>query len=187
MHVTMEEFSKIYVPLIGAAISLLSVVIALTALRFARADRQEKRREDREDADRRGQERLEEQKAAEADALRRQQQALLDALQGEKEAVGFMALQLVRQPKLVTDENRFRLFSALCLAFVFESSSRARALVLEALRSFSKDEGAYTEITELLEGIDRDFKAYESALGPGELTDYYPRIRKLKACLRPGQ
>jgi hypothetical protein len=37
----MEEFAKIYVPLISAMISLLSVSIALTALRYSRQDRRE--------------------------------------------------------------------------------------------------------------------------------------------------
>ncbi len=40
----MEEFAKLYVPLISAVISLVSVSIALTALRYSRQDRREQQR-----------------------------------------------------------------------------------------------------------------------------------------------
>ncbi len=83
-----------------------------------------------------------------------------------------MALQLSREPHLVTDSNRTRLFSALCLAFVFESSSRARALVLKTLQEFSaKDEVYRRLITGILEEVEADFHAYESKVGKKELTE----------------
>jgi len=164
----MEEFAKIYVPLISSLISLISVSIAFLSLRYARRDRREQ------------------QRAAAADALRREQEGLFTALQGEKEAVGFMALQLSREPQLVTDSNRTRLFSALCLAFVFESSSRARALVLKTLQKFSADSEAYRLITGILDEIEADFRAYESEIAPEELADYFVRIMKLKGSLRGG-
>ncbi len=163
----MEEFAKTYVPLISALISLVSVSIAFMALHYSR------------------QERREQQRVAELDALRRQQESLLAALQGEKEAVGFMALQMAREPRLVNDSNRTRLFSALCLAFVFESSSRARALVLKTLRTFSADSPTYHLITGILEEVEADFRAYESEIGPEELKKYLERIGKLKSSLRP--
>jgi hypothetical protein len=180
----METWTKVYVPLISALISLVSVSIAFLTLRYGRNDRQEQRREAEVAAARQAEERREVQKAAEADSLRRQQQALLDALQGEKEAVAFMAIQLVREPHLITDSNRHRLFSALCLAFVFESSSRARALVLQALRTFSRNDGFYATIVSILDEILSDFEVYERDLGPNELNEYFPRIRGLKARLR---
>jgi hypothetical protein len=198
----MEEFAKTYVPLIGALISLVSVLIAFFTLRHARNDRLEERRaaeadarrreqERREqqeaaerDAIRREQERSEQQKAAEADALRREQETLFTALQGDKEAVAFMALQLSRDPHLVTESNRTRLFSAMCLAFVFESSSRARALVLKTLRQFSVDDRSYGVITEILNEIEADFRAYDKGVGEDELKDYLKRIKKLKESLR---
>jgi hypothetical protein len=97
-----------------------------------------------------------------------------------------MALQLSREPRLVTDSNRTRLFSALCLAFVFESSSRARALVLKTLQKFSADSEAYGLITGILDEIETDFRAYESEIGPQELAKYFDRIGKLKGNLRGG-
>ena len=182
----MEEFAKTYVPLISALISLVSVSIAFLSLRSTRKDRQEQQRAAEADALRRDHERQEQQRAAEADSLRREQEALFAALQGEKEVVGFMALQLSREPQLVTKSNRTRLFSALCLAFVFESSSRARALVLKTLRNFSMDDEAYNVITGILDEVRDDFSAYEKEIGPDELKDYLKRIKKLKGSLRMG-
>ncbi|KVT85703.1 hypothetical protein WK59_12090 [Burkholderia ubonensis] len=181
----MEEFAKTYVPLASALISLVSVLIALVSLRYARKDRHEQQRAAEADAQRRDKERAEQQRAAAADSLRREQQALFDALQGEKESVGFMAIQLSRDPQLVTNENRHRLFSALCLAFVFESSSRAKALVLKALRNFSKDDAMHSVIVSILKEIEDDFFDYEKEIGPGELKEYYPRIENLRKNLRP--
>lgn len=40
----MEEFAKVYVPLISALISLVSVTVALTAIRYSRQDRREQQR-----------------------------------------------------------------------------------------------------------------------------------------------
>lgn len=164
---SMEEFAKIYVPLVSALISLVSVSVAFMALRYARQDRREQ------------------QRLAELDALRRQQDGLLMAFQGEKEAVGFMALQLAREPRLINDSNRTRLLSALCLAFVFESSSRARALVLRTLRNFSADSSTHLLITGILDEVEADFRAYESEIGPEELKKYLERMERLKSSLRP--
>jgi hypothetical protein len=164
----MEEFAKIYVPLISAVISLVSVSIALTALRYSRQDRRDQ------------------QRVVELDALRRQQEGLMAALQGEKESVGFMALQLARDPQLINESNRTRLLSALCLAFVFESSSRARALVLKTLRNLSGDNPTYGQITSILDEVMADFSAYEAEIGPEELKKYLERLEKLKSSLRQG-
>ena len=164
----MEEFAKIYVPLISAVISLISVSIALTALRYSRQDRREQ------------------QRIAELDALRRQQEGLMAALQGEKESVGFMALQLARDPNMINESNRTRMLSALCLAFVFESSSRARALVLKTLRNLSVDDETYEQITSILKEVMADFIAYEDDIGPEELKKYRERLKKLESSLRQG-
>jgi hypothetical protein len=166
----MEEFAKVYVPLISALISLVSVSIAFMTVYYSRRDRRER------------------QRAAQVDAVRREQESLLAALQGEKEAVGFMALQLAREPQLVTESNRPRLFSAMCLAFVFESSSRARALALKALRNFSRDSDARRVITEILDEVANDFRAYEAEIGKEELKKYLDRINSLKGSLsvKPG-
>ena len=160
--------AEVYVPLATAVISLVATIVALLALSYSRRDRAES------------------QRALELDALRRQQDALLSSLQGDKEAVGFMALQLVRDPQLVTDANRTRLFCALCLAFVFESSSRARALILKALQTFAAEEPGAVEIRGILSEMETDFRAYEQEIGKDELTKYFDRIHKLRAALPTG-
>jgi hypothetical protein len=163
-----EKFADIYVPLISAVISLVSVLIALTALRYSRQDRREQ------------------QRVAELDALRRQQDGLMAALQGEKESVGFMALQLARDPTLINESNRTRLLSALCLAFVFESSSRARALVLRTLRQLAGDNAIHGDINSILDEVIADFSAYEAEIGPEELKEYLEKLENLKGSLRGG-
>ena len=56
------------------------------------------------------------------------------ALQGEKEAVAYVAYQ-VREIGLPDDEeHRSELLASLCLAAIFTKSDRTRALVLSALR-----------------------------------------------------
>jgi hypothetical protein len=55
----MEEFTKTYVPLISALISLISVSIAYLSLRYARKDRREQQEAAISDAERRNQERQE--------------------------------------------------------------------------------------------------------------------------------
>ncbi|MGB7208771.1 MAG: hypothetical protein WBD27_08955 [Pyrinomonadaceae bacterium] len=169
----MEEFAKTYVPLISALISLVSVLIAFFALWWARKDRREQQKAADADANRR-------EKIAEADAHRREQEALLAALQGEKESVGFMALELLRNQSLITDANRDRIFTVLCLAFVFDSSSRVRALVSKTLKKFSADTKAKPIIIENLLNLEKDFEIYEKEIGEKELTKYIDRIKLLK-------
>jgi len=150
------DLKDLWIPLITACVSLLSVSIAFFTLVFGRRDR-------REAAASRDQERKADAAAREADARRREQEALVGALQGEKESVGFMALQIARQPSLLTNENRERLFSALCAAWVFESSSRARAFILEALTKFY--ETPHRDfISKLLSEIRSDFTTYDERL-----------------------
>lgn len=168
----MEDFAKTYVPLISAVISLVSVIVAFLSLHYTQQDRI-KQQEKAE------QERISQQRVAEADALRREQEALFAALQGEKEAVAFMALQLSQNPKLITESNQDRLFTALCLAFVYESSSRTRALVLKTLQQ-SMQAGRHDVIEKILNEIKTDFLAYDKDRPKKELTEYIERIDWLK-------
>jgi hypothetical protein len=157
--------ANLYVPLAASLVSLIAVSVAFLALHYTRRDRRESLR------------------TMELDALRREQEALSMALQGEKEAMGFLALQLVREPDLVTPSNRTRLSCALSLAFVFESSSRARALILKALQTFSKTKEGHGAILEILDEMETDFRAYAVDIGQEELTKYLIRIAELKSNL----
>jgi hypothetical protein len=150
------DLKELWLPLITACISLLSISIAFLTLVFGRRDR-------REAAASRANERQADADARMAEARRREQESLVNALQGEKESVGFMALGIARQPSLLTNENRERLFSALCAAWVFESSSRARAFILKALTECYK--GPHRGfISELLSQMRSDFLAYDERL-----------------------
>lgn len=162
----MKEFAEVWVPLISAIISLVSVSIAFFTLYYARQDREEM------------------QNAANLDALRRQQTDLLSAFQGEKDSVGFMAAQLAGNPELVDESNRTRLILALCLAFVYKSSSRTRALVLAALKKLSSSSSLQEEIERILNNLEEDFDAYESSVSKNELGKYMERIQGLRENVR---
>lgn len=170
------DLKELWLPLITACISLLSVSIAFLSLIFGRRDR-------REAAASRDRERGDDAKAREAEARSREQEALVEALQGEKESVGYMALEIARQPSLLTNENRARLFSALCSAWVFESSTRARAFILKALTEFYK--GQHRDfISELLSQMRSDFLAYDERLhGKDEKKELTNRIRSLETLI----
>ena len=162
MLASVEDLKDIWIPLITALISLISVFIAFMALLYSRRDRQEQ------------------QAAATADAKRREQDSLVLALQGDKESIGFLALQLIREPKLITAENQDRMFDALCLAFLFASSSRARALIFRALKDFSADAVRKKLISDRLEQIRRDVREYEQEFEPEGLTKYRERMERLQ-------
>jgi hypothetical protein len=155
---TLESMADLYVPLAASFVSLIAVSVAFLALHYSRRDRHESLR------------------ALELDAVRREQDALSMALQGAKEAMGLLALQLVRQPDLITASTPTGVVCALCLAFVFESSNRARALVLKALQTFSGTKEGHRAILEILHEMETDFTAYAADMGEEELTKYIARI-----------
>ena len=108
---------------------------------------------------------------------------ILKALQGEKESVGFMALQLIQDPKLTTSANRERLYAALCLAFVFESADRARALVLRALQKSAQNTQDRDTIIAIIKDVRTNFINYEAAMESDGLQKYYPRLDRLEASI----
>jgi hypothetical protein len=61
--------------------------------------------------------------------------SLMMALRGDKAAIGYEAHRLAEDGWPSRSKQRRELPDALCLAFVFERSDRARALVYEALES----------------------------------------------------
>jgi hypothetical protein len=154
---------EVYIPIFSSIIALVSVSLAFLTLKFSRKDRDESRKY------------LEEQeKAAEAAFRRKQQEEIFAALQGGKESVGFMALQLSRKPDLVLDENRDSILNALCLAFIFDKSKRARALILKALKTFSSKFDSKKQIIQILKEIKKDFRDYEkSTKNKDKLNKYY--------------
>lgn len=63
---------------------------------------------------------------------------MLRALQGQKEAVGYMAFTLSEGRLPWRAQRRRELLKSLCLAAVFTGSGRSRVLVYEALRRHSR-------------------------------------------------
>jgi hypothetical protein len=95
-------------------IALAAVVIALSSavlhLVLRRADRQESRHTN-----------------------------VITALQGDKEAVGYEAYRIGEEGWPEPSDEREQVRDALCLALVFESSDRTRAMIHSALRSYPRD------------------------------------------------
>jgi hypothetical protein len=103
---------------------------------------------------------------AEREKKQREHDALLNALQGEKEAVGFVAYQVkkvgLKGLKGLPDElDRSELIAPLCLAAVYEGSDRTRALVLSALEKSMKD-GHDEKIKHTFYEIDDTFHNYKN-------------------------
>ena len=158
----MFTLKDVIIPIFTLIIALLSVCIALATLMFSRKDRQESR------------EYLKEQEQAAKDAhKRRQQEEIFLALQGGKESVGFMALQLARKPDLVSKENQDSILSALCLAYLFDKSRRARSLIFKALKIFSNELNASEQIIKILSEIWEDFKEHDKKTKKDYLTKYH--------------
>jgi hypothetical protein len=183
LKVHAADIKDLWVPLITACVSFLSVSIAFLTLTFGRKDKREssasRDRERQAEAAARDKERDERV----ADGRRREQEALLGALRGEKESVGFMAFEIARKPSLVTDDNRERLFAALCTAWVFESSSRARAFIFRALKHFHGGEHGLV-IDNMIKEIKSDFSAYDATLKEKELGDRIERLDALSKALK---
>ena len=92
---------------------------------------------------------------------------IVNALQGEKESVAYVAFQ-VREEGLPDDkERRAQLLTALYLAILFQHADRTRALVFSALRdSYHKEHGE--EVMETLRRLKRDFTRYKNDLGAAQ-------------------
>jgi hypothetical protein len=112
--------------------------------------------------------------------------ALFRALQGEKEAISDVATQVIEgklddrvkgQP-----EFRKRLVKALSMAFVLESSDRAKAYVVAAIEHLCNIERASrTELVNQFETIERIFTAYANLIDDGDFRE--KRLRRVQVVL----
>ena len=92
---------------------------------------------------------------------RSRKEAVVKSLQGEKETVAHMAYKISNKewPASPADADaRDEVMASLCFAWIFESSNRARALVLAALKEMNKDH--HDKIETVLESIDLQFSDY---------------------------
>lgn len=90
--------------------------------------------------------------------------AIFKALQGEKESIAEVAHKVTQEAwdkQLSKDKFRNRLIAALSMAFIFESSDRSKAYVIDALQHIANINSTYKcEIVESLDGIERIFTKY---------------------------
>ncbi|MEV2227896.1 hypothetical protein AB0H69_04805 [Streptomyces phaeochromogenes] len=85
--------------------------------------------------------------------------SVIKALQGEKEAVAYQAYLVTVNGWPSRRSDRTDLRNALCLAGVFGSSDRTRALVHQALRKHPQDEIA--EVRNVLDHLEEIFDMYD--------------------------
>jgi hypothetical protein len=100
---------------------------------------------------------------------RSRKEAVVKSLLGEKETVAHMAYKISNKewPASPADADaRDEVIASLCFAWIFESSNRARALVLAALKEMN--EGYHDQIGSLLERIALQFSDYARLVSPEE-------------------
>jgi hypothetical protein len=76
-------------------------------------------------------------------------------------------------------KNQGRFFKRLCLAFLFTSSNRTRALILHDLRTFSADETRKVEIHAQLQELQSAVAKYENESESGSIANYTERLERL--------
>ena len=95
--------------------------------------------------------------------LRTRRETVIKSLQGEKETVAYIAYQISRGkwPSNPSDEEAIdQVITSLCFAWVFESSNRARALVLAALKKMNDESAKAKQIEDVLQSIQKQFIDY---------------------------
>ena len=113
---------------------------------------------------------------------REKRQSVVKALQGERESVAFVAYRLYQKPELLHGSTADETIAALCLAWMFESSDRARAIVLAALRALQPGHAARIKsVREHLRGI---ASAY-SAIPDTDIRKGRDRLKQLGEALEP--
>ena len=111
--------------------------------------------------------------------------ARLNALQGEKEAVAYVAQQIrskVWQKELRSRRFRQEIVAALCLAFVMKGQDRVKALVLAALRVLIDDHHKRDVETVLLR-LYADMLRYQEEFKPEKFDKRLETLRRLASCL----
>src|SRR5215212_8069639 len=155
------------------AFAIVSFIISIVVQQ--RTSKNEERR--RKEEERR--QREEEQRVQEIVKAQAAREALIQALQGEKESIGFTALRLSREGLPQDELFRSRVIEALVQAAVFSGSDRARAMVYSVLRDNYHD--YKPEIDRAIASVEGKFKQFEKyQLDPKEL-DLERGNRRLRA------
>lgn len=114
--------------------------------------------------------------------LRAKHEALVKALQGNKESVGFIAFKLSNENFPWRARPRKDILTALCLAAIFEDSGRSRTLIYKALKKAMEAHG--NEVTAIINDIEKH--VFES-VDESKLEKGRKRLKQLKHALRPGK
>lgn len=108
--------------------------------------------------------------------------ALVKALQGEKEAVAFVAYQIETgawNSKLKEAKFRKDIIIALSLAFTMEGSDRAKALAFAALKKLTANHKP--EIEPVLKDICKSMKEYQNSLKP---SNFDHRVKSIETLMK---
>jgi hypothetical protein len=102
----------------------------------------------------------------------------IQALQGEKQAVAYVAFQVSKGQIPRAKGRREEVLQSLCLAAVYENSGRSRVMIYSALR---QAKGAYSqEVHDAVRSIDKRFEEFR---GITNLSTAYERLAELKSAL----
>jgi hypothetical protein len=111
------------------------------------------------------------------------QASIIKALQGEKEAVAYVAYKVrSRRWDKRFQGKKFRqdIISALCLAWSLESSDRAKALIFDTLKKII-ELGFKNEICPVLNDLYRQFTEYKQSFNPCK---FEKRIEEVKSLMQ---
>jgi hypothetical protein len=102
----------------------------------------------------------------------------IQALQGEKEAVAYVAFQVSKGQIPGAKRRREEILESLCLAAVYEESGRSRVMIYSALQQAGT---AYSQdVRDAVTLIDKRFNAFKSIT---DLSKADERIKELKSAL----
>ena len=102
----------------------------------------------------------------------------LQALQGEKEAVAYVAFQVSKGQIPRRKKKREEILQSLCLAAVYEKSGRSRVMIYSALQQAA---GAYSqEVSDAVKSIEKRFDDFR---GITDLSTAEKRLAELKSAL----
>jgi hypothetical protein len=111
--------------------------------------------------------------------------AVIKALQGEKEAVAYVAYKVKsrRWDKRIKDEDfRKDVIAALCLAWSLEGADRPKAIVFDTLREMQSQKFG-GEIQEVLKNLHRQFTQYRDTFRPKDFDHRITNVENLMTAL----
>ena len=120
------------------------------------------------------------------DKKRQQHQSVISALQGQKEAVAYIALRMRHRRLPWSKKDRDEIITALCLAWILESSDRARASLLTALTEANKVR--QDKVEAIRQDIDNQLEDYCGRIplkpkSKEDVENYRMRLRQLGEAL----